>query len=91
MGEDHIPPKFVKIAGEFLAEPLTNIINCCFYTSTFPDRENGGTVKHDSTNYRPIQWSTGEIKEIKINQLKKNDKTIIQIKTKKLENKKLFQ
>ena len=61
MGQDHIPPKLVKIAGGFLVEPLTSIINCCFNTSTFPDRGNGGTDKHASTNYRPIWWSTGAI------------------------------
>ena len=66
MGEDHhIPPKLIKIAGGFLAEPLSNIINCCFNTSTFPDRGNDGTDMHASTNYRPIWWSTGAIVENK--------------------------
>ena len=65
MREDHIPPKLVKTASGFLAEPLTNIINCCFNASTFPDRGNGGTDKHASTNYRPIWWSTGTIIENK--------------------------
>ena len=37
MGKDQIPPKLVKIAGEFRVEPVTNIINCCLDKSTFPD------------------------------------------------------
>ena len=66
MGEDHhIPPKLVKIAGGFLAEPLSNIINCCISSSTFSDRGNGGTDIHASTNYRPKWWSTGVIVENK--------------------------
>ena len=65
MREDHIPPKLDKIASGFLAEPLTNNINCCFNTITFPGRGNGGTDKHASTNYRPIWWSTGTIIENK--------------------------
>ena len=65
MGENHRPPKLVKNAGGFLAEPLTNIINCCFNTSTFPDRGNGGTDKHASRNYRHIWCSTGALVENK--------------------------
>ena len=34
MGEDEIPPKLTKTAGSFLSEPLTDIINFCFSTST---------------------------------------------------------
>ena len=37
IGEDQIPPKLIKTAGNFLAEPLTDIINSCFSASTFPD------------------------------------------------------
>ena len=39
MGEDQIPSKLIKTAGGFLVEPLTDIINSCFSTSTFPDLE----------------------------------------------------
>ena len=63
MGEDQIPPNLIKIAGIFLVEPLTDIINSCFRTSTFPDLakrasvtpiDKGGTDKHIYTNYRPV-------------------------------------
>ena len=71
MGEDHhIPPKLIKTAGGFLAELLSNIINCCFNTSTCPGRGNGGTGIHVSTNYRPIWWSTGAIVENKNQKIK---------------------
>ena len=32
-----LPPKLMKTAGNFLVEPVTDIINSCFSTSTFPD------------------------------------------------------
>ena len=58
MREDEIPPKLVNIAGKFLVEPLNDIINSCFNTSTFPDLampiDKVGTDKHLSTNYRPV-------------------------------------
>lgn len=63
MGKDQIPPKLIKIAGEFLVEILSNIINCCPDTSTFHDLgkrasvipvDNGSTDKHTSTNYRLV-------------------------------------
>ena len=60
MGEDQIPPKLVKIAGEFFVKPLTDIINSCLYSSSFLDLQKetqkhqltvkGGTDKHTSTN-----------------------------------------
>ena len=37
MGEDEIPQKLIKSAGNFLVEPLRDIINSCFSASTFPD------------------------------------------------------
>ena len=62
MGEDQIPPKLIKTAGNFLVEPLTDIINFGFSTGTFPDLakeasvtpiDKGGTDKHIYTNCRP--------------------------------------
>ena len=62
MGEDQIPPKLIKTAGNFLVEPLTDIINSGFSTSTFPDLAKGASVtpidkgvtdKHIYTNCRP--------------------------------------
>ena len=32
-----LPPKLMKTAGNFLVEPVTDIINSCFSTNTFPD------------------------------------------------------
>ena len=58
MGEDQIPSKLIKTAGNFLVEPLTDIINSFFSTSTFPDLvkgasvapiDTGGTDKHTYT------------------------------------------
>ena len=37
MKQDQIPPKLIKTANSFLVEPLTDIINSCFSTCTFPD------------------------------------------------------
>ena len=63
MGEDQIPLKLIKTAGSFLVKPLTDIINSCFSTSTFPDlakrvsvtpTDEGGSDKHIYTNYRPV-------------------------------------
>ena len=63
MGEDQIPPKLIKTAGNFLIEPLTDIINSCFSTSTFPDLakiasvtpiDKGGSDKDIYTNCRPV-------------------------------------
>ena len=63
MGEDEIPPKLTKTASSFLAEPLTDIINFCFSTSTFPDltkrasvtpTDKGGNDKHIYSKYRPV-------------------------------------
>ena len=62
MREDQIPPKLIKIAGNFLVEPLAGI-SSCFSTSTFPDlarrtsvtpTDKGDTDKHIYTNYKPV-------------------------------------
>ena len=63
MGEDQIPSKLIKTAGNFLVELLTDIINIGFSTSTFPDLpkrasvtpfDKGGIDKHIYTNCRPV-------------------------------------
>ena len=63
MGEDQIPLKLIKTADSFLIQPLTDIINLYFSTSTFPDVaqrasvtsiDKSGTNKHTYTNYRPV-------------------------------------
>ena len=62
MGEDQIPPKLITTANNFLVEPLTNIMNSCFSTSTFPDLGKslsytcwqGCIDKHIYTNYRTV-------------------------------------
>ena len=63
MGEDQIPTKLMKTAGNFLVESLTDIINSCFSTSTFLDVakrasvssiDKGGIDKHIYTNYRSV-------------------------------------
>ena len=62
-GEDKIPPSLVKMASNFLSEPITDIINTAIGTNTFPDRAKGAPVtpidkgkddKHIYTNYRPV-------------------------------------
>ena len=62
-GEDKIPARLVKMARNFLSEPITNIINTAVDTNTFLDRAkrasvtpfgNGGNGKHIYTNYRPV-------------------------------------
>ena len=66
MGEDQIPPKLIKTADNFLVEPLTDIINSCFNTSTFPELakrtlvtpiDKSGTDKHIHTNYHGVSYS----------------------------------
>ena len=63
MGEDQISPKLIKIVTNFLVEPLTDIINSGFSTSTFSQLtkrasvtliDKGGTDKHIYTDYRPV-------------------------------------
>ena len=63
MWEDQIPLKLIKTAGNFIVEPLTDIINSCFGTSTFPDLakrasvtpiDKGSSDKHIYTNCRPV-------------------------------------
>ena len=63
MGEGQIPPKLIKTAGTFLVEPVTDIINSFFCTSTFPELakrdsvtliDKGGTDKKTYTNYRSV-------------------------------------
>ena len=62
-GEDKIPPRLLKMASNFLSEPITNIINTAIDTNTFPNRakqasvtpiDKGGNDKHIYTNYRPV-------------------------------------
>ena len=36
--EDKIVPRLVKIASNFLSEPITDIINTTVDTNNFPDR-----------------------------------------------------
>ena len=54
-GEDKILPRLVKMASNFLSEPITDIINTAIDTDTFPDRakrasvtpiDKGGSDKH---------------------------------------------
>ena len=68
MWQDQIPRKLNKTAGNFLVEPLTDIINSGFSTSTFPDLtktapvtpvDKGGTDKHIYTNCRPAIFLKG--------------------------------
>ena len=63
MGEDQIPPKLIKTAGNFLVELLTDIVNSVCSTSTSPDLakrasdtliDKGDTDKHIYTNCRPV-------------------------------------
>ena len=42
-GEDKIPPRLVKMASNFLSEPITDI-NTAIDTNTFPDRAKRATV-----------------------------------------------
>ena len=51
MGEDQIPPKLIKTAGNFLVDPLTNIINS--WASVTPI-DISGTDKHIYINYRSV-------------------------------------
>ena len=62
-GEDKIPPRLLKIASNFMSEPITDTIKTAIDTNTFPDRakrvsvtpiDKGGNDKHISTNYRLI-------------------------------------
>ena len=62
-GDDKITSRLVKIASNFLSEPITNIVNTAIDTNTFPDRakqasvtpiDKGGNDKHIYTNYRPV-------------------------------------
>ena len=63
IGEDQIPLKLIKTAGNVLVYLLTDISNSCFSTSTFPDLakrtavtpiDSGETDQHIYTNYRPV-------------------------------------
>ena len=63
MGEDQIPLKLIKTAGNFIVKPHTYIINSCFSTTRFPDlakrasvtpMDKGGTDKHTYPNYTPF-------------------------------------
>ena len=44
IGEDQISPKLNKTAGNFFVEPLTDIINSCFNTSTSPHLEKAAQL-----------------------------------------------
>ena len=53
----------IKIGGDVIAEPLTQVINCCFRQDAFPDnakitsvvpRDKGKSKNYDFLNYRPI-------------------------------------
>ena len=62
-GEGKIPTRLLKMASNFLSEPITDIINTAIDTYIFPNREKrayaaptdkGGNEKHICTNYRPV-------------------------------------
>ena len=91
MGKDQIPPKLIKTVGYFFVEPLTDIINSCFSTSTFPGLEKtasvtpidkGGTDKYIYTNYRPVSVLNTFLKIIEssiFDQLTKHANEFLQI------------
>lgn len=62
VGTDDIPVKILKIACNFLAEPIADIINSCFEHGYFPEHFKTAKVfplhkkceKTDISNYRPI-------------------------------------
>ena len=63
-GEDKIPPRLVKMASNFLSEPITDIINIAIDTNNFSDREKRASVtpidkdgndKHICNNYRLVR------------------------------------
>ena len=64
MVEYQTPLELIKTAGNILVEPLKDIINSCFNTSTFhylakrvsvTPIKKGGTDKHTYTNHGPVR------------------------------------
>ena len=62
-GEGKIPTRLVKMASNFLSEPITDIISTSIDTYIFPNGEKrayaaptdkGRNEKHICTNYRPV-------------------------------------
>ena len=62
-GEDKIPPKLLKLAGQYLVKPLTMAINTSIHFNIFPTRakiasvtplDKGGKGKTEIGNYRPV-------------------------------------
>ena len=62
-GEDKVPPMLLKMASNFLFEPITDIINTGIDINTFPDRAKQASVtaidkrrndKHIYNTYRPV-------------------------------------
>ena len=62
-GEDKIPPKLVKLASQYLVQPLTNAINSSIRSCVFPNNakraaitplDKGGKDKTVIGNYRPV-------------------------------------
>ena len=60
---DTILPKLIKIGEDIIAEPLTQVINCCLHQGIFPDNakicsvvplDKGKPDKYDVSNYRPV-------------------------------------
>ena len=56
-GEDGITGKFVKIAAEYLAQPLSNIINSSFKHKVFPEQWKRAIVKPIPKNNNPLTES----------------------------------
>ena len=63
MGRDLIPPKFVKVTADQLAEPPTCISNSAITQSIFPNKAKEASItpvdkaendKHTFSNYRPV-------------------------------------
>ena len=64
LGVDTIPPKLIKISADIIAEPLTQVINCCLRQGIFPGNakiasvvplDKGKPDKYDVLNYRPVR------------------------------------
>ena len=63
VGVDTIPPKSIKIGADIIAEPLTQVINCCLRQGIFPENakvasvvplDKGKPDKYDVLNSRPV-------------------------------------
>ena len=64
LGVDTFPPKLIKISADIIAEPLTQVINCCLRQGIFPGNakiasvvpfDKGKPDKYDVLNYRPVR------------------------------------